>query len=59
MFTGNMNAMQLEETVRVGLVPFTEEQFPERHQLYQDNDPKHTSESVEDNSVNWWGICII
>ena len=58
IFTGNMNAMRLEEILRAGLLPFIEEYFPEGHRLYQDNDPKHTSERVEDffeeNGVNWW-----
>ena len=48
MFTGNMNAMRLEEILRAGLLPFIEEYFPEGHRLYQHNDPKHTSERIED-----------
>jgi len=58
MFTGIMDASRLTQILEVGLLPFIQEVYPENHRLYQDNDPKHTSELVsnflEENGVVWW-----
>ena len=58
MFSGNMNAQRLKRILEAGLVPFINELFPAGHRLYQDNDPKHTSEYIsdffEEQGINWW-----
>ena len=58
MFSGNMNAQRLKRILEAGLIPFINELFPEGHRLYQDNDPKHTSEYIsdffEERGINWW-----
>lgn len=59
MFTGIMNAQRLARVFEVGLLPFIEENFRGGHRLYQDNDPKHSSQYIEDffkrNDVNCGG----
>ena len=56
IFSGNMNAQRLKRILEAGLV--INEQFPAGHRLYQDNDPKHTSEYIsdffEEQGINWW-----
>lgn len=58
MFTGNMNAVRLGKIFEAGLLPFINEVFPDGHRLYQDNDPKHASNYIndffEEHHVNWW-----
>ena len=58
MFSGNMNAQRLKRILEAGLIPFINELFPAGHRLYQDNDPKHTSEYISDffqeRGINWW-----
>lgn len=58
MFTGNLNAHRLKRILQAGLVPFINEQFPGGHRLYQDQDPKHTSDFIsdyfEDEGIFWW-----
>ena len=58
MFTGTMNATRLRSILEAGLIPFINELFPMGHRLYQDNDPKHTSEYIsrffEEQGINWW-----
>ena len=46
MFTEIMNAERLGAVYEAGLVPFIQQQFPDGHRLYQDNDPKHSSKYV-------------
>ena len=48
MFTGNMNAERLGIILEVGLLPFIAEKFSHGHQLYHNNDPKHSSYNTED-----------
>jgi len=58
MFTGNMNAIRLGQIFEAGLLPFIREVFPDGHRLYQDNDPKHSSNYIndffEEHEVDWW-----
>lgn len=58
MFTGTMNAIRLKRILEAGLIPFINELFPTGHRLYQDNDPKHSSEYIsdffEEQGINWW-----
>ena len=58
MFTGIMNRERLSAIYEAGPLPFVEERFPERHHLYQDNDPKHSRKYIErfleEKSINWW-----
>ena len=58
MFTGIMNAQRLALIFEAGLLPFIQEKFSDGHRLYQDNDPKHASQYIEDffkrNNINWW-----
>ena len=58
IFTGIMNAERLDMVYEAGLLQFIEEQFPDHHRLYQDNDPIHSSKYIEcfleDKGVNWW-----
>ena len=58
MFTGTMNAVRLGTILEAGLLPFIAEKFSHGHRLFHDNDPKHSSQHIEDffkhNNVNWW-----
>lgn len=58
MFTGIMNAQRLRVILEAGLLPFIEEKFSSHHRLFHDNDPKHSSNLIEDffeeKNVNWW-----
>lgn len=58
MFSGIINAPRLAVVLEAGLLPFIQEHFPDGHRLYQDNDPKHASQHIEDffeqHNVNWW-----
>ena len=60
MFTGIMDAQRLGAVYEAGLIPFIQERFADRHRLYQDNDPKHSSKYIEEflkeRGVNWWYI---
>ena len=53
-----MNAPLYVDIIRVGLLPFIRDKFPESHWFMQDNDPKHCSilarNFFEDNGINWW-----
>ena len=53
-----MNAPLYVDIIRVGLLPFIRDKFPESHRFMQDNDPKHCSilarNFFEDNGINWW-----
>ena len=53
-----MNAPLYVDIIRVGLLPFIHDKFPENHRFMQDNDPKHCSilarNFFEDNGINWW-----
>ena len=48
MFSGIMNAERLVVVLEAGLLPFIQEHFRDGHRLYQDNDPKHASQYIED-----------
>jgi len=48
MFSGIMNAERLAVVLEAGLLPFIQEHFRDGHRLYQDNDPKHASQYIED-----------
>ena len=58
IFEGIMDSSLFVEILRVGLLPFLRDKFPERHRFMQDNDPKHCSNLVKDflkeNDINWW-----
>ena len=58
MFTGILNAERLTSIYEAGLLPFIAERYPDGHRLYQDNDPKHSSNRIEnflnEKDVNWW-----
>ena len=58
IFEGTMNAPLYVDIIRVGLLPFIRDNFPENHRFMQDNDPKHCSilarNFFEDNGINWW-----
>ena len=58
IFEGIMDAPLFVEILKVGLLPFIRDKFPESHRFMQDNDPKHRSNLVkdflEDEGVNWW-----
>ena len=58
MFTGILNAKRLAAVYKAGLVPFIQDRFPDGHRLYQDNDPKHASNYIDDflkeKNINWW-----
>ena len=58
MFSGIMNAERLRVVLEAGLLPCIQEHFSDGHRLYQDNDPKHASQYIEDffeeHNVNWW-----
>ena len=58
IFEGTMNAPLYVDIIRVGLLPFIHDKFPESHRFMQDNDPKHCSilarNFFEDNGINWW-----
>ena len=50
--------MKLTEIFEASLIPFIRKVYPEKHQLMQDNDPKHVSkvatQYLEDNGIVWW-----
>ena len=58
MFTGIINAERLRMVLQAGLQPFIRRVYPDGHRLYQDNDPKHSSQLIQDyfeeNGINWW-----
>ena len=58
IFEGRMNAPLYVDIIRVGLLPFIRDKFPESHRFMQDNHPKHCSilarNFFEDNGINWW-----
>ena len=58
MFTGIMNATRLGIILEAGLLPFITEKFSCGHCLFHDNDPKHSSQYIEEffkcNNVNWY-----
>ena len=55
---GDNDATHFGTVYEGGLLPFIQERFPDRHRLYQDNDPKHSSKYIErfleEKGVNWW-----
>ena len=58
IFEGIMDASLYIQILEQTLIPFLHEQYPEKHRLMQDNDPKHTSLRVRqyltEKGVNWW-----
>ena len=54
MLTGIMNAQHLGTVYEAGFAPFIQERFPDRHRLYQDNDPsKYIEKLLKERDVNW------
>jgi hypothetical protein len=46
-----------ERIIKLLLVPFIHEHYPNGHRFQQDNDPKHTSRSTQAfllDTINWW-----
>ena len=58
IFDGIMDAKVYTTILETHLLPFISQKFPNGHRFMQDNDPKHTSNHVQqffqDNGVNWW-----
>ena len=58
IFSGIMNADLYVTILRLGLLPFIRETYPDSHRLRQDNDPKHTSKTAkqffEQEGITWW-----
>ena len=58
IFEGTMDASLYVEILKVGLLPFLRQVYPDGHRFMQDNDPKHTlaaaKEFFAENSINWW-----
>ena len=58
IFIGTLVTMKLTEIFEASLIPFIRKVYPEKHQLMQDNDPKHASkvatQYLEDNGIVWW-----
>jgi len=52
-----MNARWLGMILEAGLLPFIQEKFSDSHRLFHNNDPKHTSEYIDNffktDGVNW------
>ena len=46
------------QVLNAALVPFVKSAFPDSHHLYQDNNPKHTSQWAQwyfqEKGINWW-----
>ncbi|VDI49520.1 Hypothetical predicted protein [Mytilus galloprovincialis] len=46
--------------LRLGLLPFIRQTYPDQHRFQQDNDPKHRSNLskrfMQENQINWWDI---
>ena len=63
MFSGIMNAKKLKLILGAGLLPFIQEKFPDGHKLFQDQDPKHASNAIEEfferNNVEWSMLLIL
>ena len=58
IFTGCMESQGYQKILERNLLPFINHVYPDGHRLWQDNDPKHTSNStkkwMKDNGVNHW-----
>ena len=58
LFTGILIATRFTKILEQSLLPFIEKSYPEGHQFYQDNDPKHTSKFAQsffaEKKINWW-----
>ena len=58
LFSGIMNTTKYGDILAAALVPFIREKYPNQHRLFQDNDPKHTSKSIQNffakSNINWW-----
>ena len=53
-----MESQGYQKILERNLLPFINNVYPDGHRLWQDNDPKHTSNStkkwMKDNGVNHW-----
>lgn len=61
IFYGIMkSSFYIDSILTLGLLPFIKRVFPDKHQLQQDNDPKHTAkltqQSMKSNDINWWNV---
>ncbi len=58
IFTGIMESIGYQTILERNLLPFIKKTYPNGHRLWQDNDPKHTSNSTKDwfirNGINHW-----
>jgi len=59
IFTGIMKSdFYVESILRVTLLPFVNQTFPDGYRFQQDNNPKHKSHLaimfIRDNGVNYW-----
>lgn len=64
-----MESLGYQSILERNLLPFILNTYPDGHRLWQDNDPKHTSNStkkwMKDNGVNHWAtppespVCIL
>ena len=58
IFTGHMESIGYQTILKRNLLTFIKSQYPQGHRFWQDNDPKHTSNStklwMKTNGINHW-----
>ena len=58
IFSGCMESIGYQTILERNLLPFVRRVYPDGHRMWQDNDPKHTSNStkkwMKDNGIDHW-----
>jgi transposase len=58
IFEGKMNSTGFQDLLKIGLIPFIDQKYPENHRLMMDQDPKHCSKSTKKflirNDINYF-----
>ena len=58
IFSGCMESIGYQTILQRNLLPFIRKVYPDGHRMWQDNDPKHTSNStkkwMKENGIDHW-----